>query len=69
MTKVKCVSRGGYDHIAEGEICTLIEIQPKQFDNSVPGGFTWPEYWVVQTADGRRVHGHAYRFEAIEEAS
>lgn len=26
----------------------------------------WPEYWVVQTSDGRCVHGHAYRFEKVE---
>ena len=67
MVKVKCVSRGGYSHMREGEVGTLIEKQPEFYDSSTPSGFIWPEYWVVQTTEGRLVHGHAHRFEEIEE--
>jgi len=65
MTKVKCISRGGYGVMREGDVGTLIEKQPAWHDSSTPGGFTWPEYWVVETEDGQRVHGHAHRFEEI----
>ena len=66
MNKVKCISRGGYDHMREGEIGTLIEKQQAHHEPGTAGGFTWPEYWVVETADGRRVHGHAHRFVEVE---
>ena len=63
MKKVKCVSRGGYMGIREGEIVDLVEIQPAYTDPSSSSGFTWPEYWVVKQDNGIEVIGHSHRFE------
>jgi hypothetical protein len=64
--KVKCVSRGGYGTMKEGEVGTLIRKEPAWYDTSSPSGFLWPEYWIVETVEGQRVSGHAHRFEEIE---
>ena len=66
MQKVKCVSRGGYGSMLEGEVGELVEIQPEDTTTN-PGVYHWPEYWVVKTKLGNTVAGHAHRFEIIEE--
>ena len=66
MQKVKCVSRGGYGSMREGEVGELVEVQPEDTTTN-PGVFTWPEYWVVKTKEGTPVSGNANRFKIIEE--
>ena len=62
--KVKCVSRGGYGVMREGEIGELIEIQESHRESDA--NFTWPEYWVVEASEGKMVAGHAHKFELVD---
>ena len=67
MQKVKCVSRGGYCSMREGEVGELLDIEPEDTTTKNTGVYHWPEYWVVKTKEGNTVGGHAHRFEIIEE--
>lgn len=58
---VVCRDASGYPLI-EGKEYAVLAYEPKRFDTSVAGGFTWPAYVIVKDDRNKYSYCHASRF-------
>lgn len=58
---VVCRDASGY-LLTEGKEYVVLAYEPKWFDSSVAGGFTWPAYATVKDDHNKYTTCHASRF-------